>query len=361
MKKYLRVKAGPKAFRLVKEEGLQSERIGCFAGPAGGPKWFVSVGFDRALIRAEFLQKSGRRVLLAGSSAGAWRCLAMACKDPLLAYERLRIAYSRNIFTEHDTQRTVSCALKRNVDAYLTDDDVEFILRHPYFDVALHTVRARGVAAVENRFVQGAALIMAGLCNIASPRGTGVFFERVVFFSGKHEPRFLTAGFQGRSARLTRANLRQVALATGSLPFIVEGVRCVGGAPAGVYRDGGLRDYHLNERYLPDEDKITLFFHYQERIIPGWFDKKLWRRAPHPVALENVVQIFPAEDFVRLLPDGRIPDRDDFIRFMDTPLERIKRWDRVSELSDILGQEFMELVESGRVKSVVEPLTRNNP
>jgi hypothetical protein len=357
MKRYLRVKAGHKAFALVKEEGIRPERIGCFAGPAGGPKWFTSVGFDRALIRFKFLQRSGRRVLLAGSSAGAWRCLAMSCKDPLLAYERLRIAYSRNIFTESDTQRTVSLALKRNVDAYLKDDDVEFILHHPHFDLALHTVRARGPAAMDNRFVQGAALIMAGLCNIASPRGTGVFFERVVFFSGEQPPGFLASGFQGRSAPLTSANLRRVALATGSLPFIVQGVRCVPDAPPGVYRDGGLRDYQLNERYLLDDDKITLFFHYQQRIIPGWFDKKLWWRAPRREAIENVVQIFPAEDFVRLLPDGRIPDRDDFIRFMDAPLERIKRWDRVSELSDILGEEFMELVESGRVKSLVEPLT----
>ncbi len=267
------------------------------------------------------------------------------------------MAYSRNIFTESDTQRTVSLALKRNVDAYLMDDDVDYILRHPHFDLALHTVRARGPAAVDNRFVQGAALIMAGLWNVASPRGTGVFFERVVFFSGAHEPRFLVSGFQGRSARLTAANLRQVALATGSLPFIVQGVRDVPGAPPAVYRDGGLRDYQLNERYLPDDDKITLFFHYQERIVPGWFDKKLRRRTPRPEATENVVQIFPAEDFVRLLPDGRIPDRDDFIRFMDAPLERIKRWDRVAELSDILGEQFMELVESGRIKSVAELLT----
>jgi len=356
MKTYLKVKAGHKAFPLVRDEGLRPDSIGTFAGPAGGPKWFVSVGFDRAVIRSKFLQRAGHRVLLAGSSAGAWRCLAMSCRDPLVNYERLRIAYSRNIFTESDTQKTVSQALKRNVEAFLMDDDVDFILHHPHFDLAIHTVRARGPAAAENRLVQGAALLMAGLCNIASPQGTGIFFERVVFLSGEHKRGVLGFGFNGSTARLTAANIRHVALATGSLPFIVLGVRGVPDAPSGVYRDGGLRDYQLNARYLPSDDKLTLFFHYQERITPGWFDKKLrWRTAYREIT-ENVVQIYPSQDFVQLLPDGRIPGREDFMRFIDTPLERIRRWDMVSELSNVLGEEFMELVESGRIKSCVEPL-----
>lgn len=356
MKTYLKFRAGHKALQIVRDEGLRPERIGAFAAPAGGPKWFVSAGFDRTLMRSKFLQPPGQRVLLVGSSAGAWRCLAMSCRDPLDAYERLRIAYSRNIFTAADTQKTVSLALKGNVDAFLEDKDVDFILRHPCFDLALHTVRAKGMAASENRFVQAGALIMAGLCNILSPRGAGVFFERVVFFSGVQEPGFLKSGFKGRYARLTAANMRQVALATGSLPFIVEGERGVPDAPPGVYRDGGLRDYQLNERYISEQTKITLFFHYQERITPGWFDKKLGWREPSREMIENVLQIFPSDDFIRLLPDGRIPDREDFMKFVNAPWERIEKWDRVYELSNILGDEFMEFVESRKIRSLVEAL-----
>ncbi len=356
MKSYLKIKAGHKAYPIVKEEGIVPHRIGAFAGPAGGPKWFVSVGFDRALIRNKFLQRATHRVLLVGSSAGAWRCLAMCCRDPLLAYERLRIAYSRNVFTEVDNQNTVSLALKKNVESFLRDEDLEYILHHPYFDLAIHTVRAKGPAAVENRFMQGAALLLAGLCNAIWRNGTGVFYERIVFYTGANAPPFLMSGFKGRAAKLTAENIRQVGLATGSLPLIVRGVRRIPDAPRGVYRDGGLRDYQLNERYLTVDDRLTLFFHYQERITPGWFDKKLpWRKASREIT-RNVVQIFPSHDFVRQLPDGRIPDRNDFLRFIDTPLERIRRWDQVSELSNILGEEFMELIESGKIKSRVEPM-----
>jgi hypothetical protein len=73
MKRFLLYRAGYQALDLIRQEGLKPERIAVYAGPAGGPKWFVSVGFDRALMRTRFLQNHSRRVLLAGASAGAWR------------------------------------------------------------------------------------------------------------------------------------------------------------------------------------------------------------------------------------------------------------------------------------------------
>jgi hypothetical protein len=356
MKTYLEIRAGEKALALVREEGLRPERVAAFAGPAGGPKWFVSVGFDRALIRSEFLKKAGRRILLAGASAGAWRCLAMACKDPLEAYEKLRIAYSRNVFTASDTPASVSAALDGNVRSFLGPMDVGFIVHHPCFDLAVHTVRAQYIAASDRKILQGMGLLLSAMLNLFSSRAMGIFYERVVFFSGPLKPMFLNQSFRGQSAHLTEENLHSVALATGSLPFIVSGVTDIPRAPQGVYRDGGLRDYQLNERYSWEEDSLTLFFHYQQRIVPGWFDKKLGWRRPSPQTLSNVVQIYPGQAFLDLLPDQRLPDRNDFVEFLHNPNERIRRWDAVSELSEIVGQEFMECVESGRIKERVKPI-----
>lgn len=356
MKDYLHYKAGSQILNLVREEGIKPERIRVFTAPAGGPKWFVSVGFDRALITSRFLQKGGRTVLLAGASAGAWRCLAMACQDPRSAYEKLRLAYSRNVFTGQDTPVTISAALKRNVDDFMGDADIPFILNHPSYAMAVHTVRSRGPAASEIRGVQGPALIAGALLNVLSPRAMSLLYERAVFFSGSEPPLFVKKGFRGRGVRLTSGNLREAALATGSLPYIIAGVHDIEGAPRGSYRDGGLTDYQLNQDYCPGPEGITLFFHYQERIIPGWFDKKLsWRHARKP-SLARVVQIHPGADFLALLPEKRLPDRQDFITFADNPSERIRRWDRVSEISTVLGEEFMEHVESGRVRELVEPI-----
>src|SRR3989304_6029751 len=70
MKKYIEFKAGPKILARLRDEGLDSRLISVFTGPAGGPKWFVSVGFDRMLMETGFLCNGNGRVLLAGSSAG---------------------------------------------------------------------------------------------------------------------------------------------------------------------------------------------------------------------------------------------------------------------------------------------------
>ena len=356
MKHYLGYKAGPGVLAMVREEGVPPRRVRVFAGPAGGPKWFVSVGFDKALIQARWLEDAGHRVLLVGSSAGAWRCLAMACRDPLTVYERLRISYSRNTFTAADTPITVAQALKRNVEDFIEDEDVSYVLDHPCFDVAVHAVRGRGPGAADNTWLQGSTLLAAALCNVFSRKGTELFFQRTLFYSGEHVPEFVASSFSGRAVRLTRENLRAAALATGSLPYVVAGVRDIPAAPQGTYRDGGLIDYQLNQNYGPGKEALTLFFHYQERLVPGWFDKHLTWRRPRQDALDRLLQVFPLPEFVKLLPDGRIPDRNDFRTFVNAPAERIRRWDKVSELSDILGEEFMNDVASGRIRELVRPL-----
>lgn len=356
MGSYLKFKAGKSIISMIRDEGVRAGRVRVLAGPAGGPKWFVSVGFDRCLMKSGFLCQTGDRVMLAGASAGAWRCLAMACRDPLAAYEKLRTAYSRNVFTAEDTPITLSAALRANVESFLSAEDIPFILDHPVFDLAVHCVRGRSLSASERKGVQGVGLVVGALLNLFSGNGMRVFFERVVFFSGRQVPGFLGSSFRGSSVRLTPENMRQAALATGSLPYIIAGVNDIPGAAPGVYRDGGILDYQLNQDYVPGEGHMTLFFHYQERIVPGWFDKRLtWRKAPAE-ALDRVLQVYPGEDFIRLLPDGRLPDRTDFKVFVHDPVARIRRWDEVARVSEILGEEFFEAVQSGRIRRLVQPL-----
>jgi hypothetical protein len=355
MKTYLEYKAGPAILDMIRQEGLKPEKIRVFTGPAGGPKWFVSVGFDRALIKTSFLGRGGNRVLLAGASAGAWRCLAMACRNPMSAYENLRIAYSRNIFTVSDTPLTVRAALERNVRDFIEEPDVSYILEHPVYNLAIHTVRGRGPAASGNRAIEGSALLVAALMNAVSPVGMKAFFERVMFFCAQEAPSFVES-FRGATVRLNMENLRMAALATGSLPYVVSGVQNIPGAPPGVYRDGGLMDYQLNQDYDPPQGTVTLFFHYQERVVPGWFDKLLRWRKPPKGSLSRVLQVYPGADFVKMLPDGRLPDRNDFAIFVNDPAERIRRWDEVSRLSEILGEEFLEAVDSNRIRELVRPI-----
>jgi hypothetical protein len=72
--------------------------------------------------------------------------------------------------------------------------------------------------------------------------------------------------------------------------------------------------------------------------------------------MENVVLIAPSNQFVQGLPFEKIPDRKDFITFKGKDKERMDYWNVVVEKNKILGDEFFEAVQSGKIRQVVKPL-----
>jgi hypothetical protein len=67
-----------------------------------------------------------------------------------------------------------------------------------------------------------------------------------------------------------------------------------------------------------------------------------------------VLIVSPSESFKEKLPLMKIPDRKDFILFRGRDDERIACWKKVVKLNRLLGEEFMEAVESGSVISRIE-------
>jgi len=59
---------------------------------------------------------------------------------------------------------------------------------------------------------------------------------------------------------------------------------------------------------------------------------------------------------VERLPGRRVPDREDFVTFIDDPETRIKNWRRAVDLCAPLGEQFLEAVASGRIREVVKML-----
>ncbi|MGZ3648959.1 MAG: patatin-like phospholipase family protein, partial [Syntrophales bacterium] len=211
--------------------------------------------------------------------------------------------------------------------------------------------------ASESKWVQQLGLGIGFLFNAIKRSYIHYFAERVVFYNGPKPPHFcLRPGFRGRYIPLNQVNFKYALVASGAIPLVVAGVRNIYGAPLGVYRDGGLIDYHLTHNYAATNDDIVLFFNHQERIIPGWLDKKLSYRFPQADDLDNVLMIHPSHGFVAQLPRGKIPDRDDFTIHIDDPSTRIKNWWNVVERAQPLGEEFLELIESKKIKNVVEKI-----
>lgn len=204
---------------------------------------------------------------------------------------------------------------------------------------------------------------------------------------------------------LTHENFKKALISSGSIPLVMPGVTDIPATPPGVYRDGGTIDYHLDipfmnsylnnsDKYvsptLPEtsqgtkggtktsqssynknsdslcneesnisnnnEDKIVLFPHYTNKIVPGWLDKHLPWRKPTPENLRNVLLIAPTSTFTNLLPGGKIPDRQDFTRLKHNNQERIERWKLALKYSEILGDELCRVIHSGNIAELIKPI-----
>ena len=90
--------------------------------------------------------------------------------------------------------------------------------------------------------------------------------------------------------------------------------------------------------------------------MPNWFDRYQPRRRPSAEALECLLQIYPSPEFVAGLPGGRIPNRDDFMLFMDDPQLRIRRWREASAASERLGEQLLDDLEHGRIPDLMREL-----
>jgi len=152
---------------------------------------------------------------------------------------------------------------------------------------------------------------------------------------------------------LTSDNLEDAVVATGSIPLVLSGVANISGARPGVYRDGGIIDYHLDFPHS-ESDRLALYPHFYDYIVPGWFDKKLRWRKPTPFNIDRTILVSPSKEFVARLPNGKIPDRTDFKRY--TPQARVRIWREVVHACEELADEFHEVLEKEQLAAHLLPL-----
>lgn len=352
----IRIKAGKRVYEIIKDGGFSYDSISTYFGPAAGPRWLISSGFDLTLLNGGILGRT-QPVHLIGSSAGAWRFAAWLQPDAAVCYHKLLDAYINIRITKTDTPATVLEKFKDLMNLYLEDDALPFALAHKKYRLAVITARSRNLVASEKIWLQKSGLVAGYLLNFFSRNNIYRFADRVVFYHGSKPPAFcFRPQFRGSFVNINEFNFKYAVMASGAIPLVVAGVHDIYGAPRGVYRDGGLIDYHLTHQFAARENDIVLFLHHQERIIPGWMDQKNVRRLPDAEALSNVLMIFPAQSFVEKLPGEKIPDRTDFLTYIDDHQARIKNWRKAVEIASPLGEEFLELVASGKIKDIVERL-----
>ena len=319
MSQLLDIRVGADARRHIEERGLEPQDIACIPAAAGGPKGLALLPLDRLLAR-EWLPRAGR-VELIGASIGAWRMAALAQDDPLAAIHRLQHAYLREQNYPHRATPTQVAAVCRSVARAVSVGS----RLQPRSGVSLSIITARALGPL----VAGtrSAFARAALANAFARNRLAAHLRRVVFQAGMPSQLAVADdGFGYETVALTTANREDVLLASGSIPLVCDPVRDIDGAPPGAYWDGGLIDYHLLLPYRT-LGRIVLYPHFVPWITPGWLDKSLrWRARPRLHAwLSNVILIAPSAAMLDLLPNGKLPDRQDFYRYRARRRRRASR------------------------------------
>ncbi len=359
----LRIYAGPGARRHIAHNGLQPQDITVIPGAAGGPKGLVLGPLDR-FVFGEWLPRAGRRVDLVGASIGAWRMAAACLADPVGALQRLERDYIAQDYELPPGRKTptahhVSERFGASLQAFYGERVVE-VLTHPRY--RLHVVTARGLHVLgrEHRLATPLGYAGAFLSNVLHRKALCAWLERVVFSSpegdGVAPLPFAIADYRTRQVPLTSRNFRAALQASCSIPFVLRAVHDIEGAPPGAYWDGGITDYHLHlEYHAPGGQGIVLYPHFQQAVVPGWLDKGLRWRHGATRFLDNTVVLAPDRDWVRRLPNGKLPDRTDFSRYGSDLQARIQAWTAAAAASRQLADEFAAWLERPD-PAKVEPL-----
>lgn len=346
-------RAGKGAFEDIKARGFSAERIGTIAGASGGAKWLVLSQLDRVIIERILPALTGP-VHLIGSSIGAWRFACYAQTSPMEALERFEEAYLEQSYSARPTAMEVSTRSREILRHVLGRQGADEIVAHPYMRSHVLTVRSRFLTSSEYRPFLACGLVAAAVANAVSRRTLGAFFSRGLFYDPRDLPPFYNApGFPLERIELSRENLTEAIIASGSIPMVLSGVRDIPGAPPGIYRDGGVIDYHL-DLPLGEPDRLTLFPHFFGKLVPGWFDKSLRWRRHNPLHTERTVLICPSPAFIARLPGGKVPDRTDFVRM--PPTERVDTWRRVVDACRELADDLAQVLEHDRLPARLEPL-----
>lgn len=372
--KALRIHAGARALEHLEKHGLQPSDVGVVPGAAGGPKGLILGPLDR-FIFGEWLPRSHQPVHLVGASIGAWRMATACLNHPVEAFERLERDYIRQDYElppgrKRPTAEHVSERFGQNLQAFF-GGRVQEVLGHPRYRLHIITSRGRHVLHREHGVATPLGYLGAFLTNTVRRKAMGAWLERVVFSSPGTPLPFGTSDYRTRQVALQAGNFMQALQASCSIPFVLQAVHDIPGAPPGAYWDGGITDYHLHLAYGtidliaegPGEVRaksqnglepggIVLYPHFQHRVVPGWLDKGLKWRHKATSALDNMVVLSPNPDWVKTLPNAKLPDRNDFTRYGADSAARARTWGTAVAQSYRLADEFAQWLQQPDARAV---------
>ena len=372
--KALQLFAGPKARAAIAAHGLQPDDICTIPAAAGGPKGLLLGAMDRFLF-GEWLPQSQQPIDVVGASIGAWR-MATACLDaPVAAFQRLEHDYIHQHYAlapgqKRPTAAFVSETFGKNLQAFY-GGRVQEVLSHPRYRLHILTSRGRHLLGREHGLRTPLGYLGAFLTNTVHRKAMGAWLERVVFSQAGAALPFGTQDYRTRQVALSEANFNDALQASCSIPFVLQAVHNIAGAPPGAYWDGGITDYHLHLNYTAPQSAtkniaanaidtgaigqngIVLYPHFQKTVVPGWLDKSLKWRHGSTHFLDTMLLLAPNPEWVKTLPNAKLPDRQDFTHYGNDLAGRVKAWTSACSASTQLVDEFAAWLDKPDMQQVL--------
>ena len=354
--KALQVFAGPVARQRLRERGLQSADVRVVPAAAGGPKGLVLLPLDR-FIFGEWLPRSPHTVHLIGASIGAWRMATACLGDAAAAFDQLADDYIHQDYPHAPGKKPTASQVSQAFGAKLQQrfgGREAGLLSHPQFRLHVLASRGRHLLHRQSRWRTPLGYLGAFATNALSRKALGAWLERVVFSDPRDALPLPLHDYRTQRVTLAAHNLQPSLLASCSIPFWLDAVHDIPGAPAGAYWDGGITDYHLHLDYaaMAEPGALVLYPHFQRSVVPGWLDKPFKHRHRATARLDNVVVLAPHPRWVASLPGGKLPDRGDFMAFGDDFHGRVQAWTRAWRESQRLADELAEAVQAGSLETL---------
>tara|TARA_R110000787_G_scaffold89923_5_gene190376 strand:- start:94 stop:1149 length:1056 start_codon:yes stop_codon:yes gene_type:complete len=344
----LDIYCGSDALKTIQEKGFKQELFSTMLGASGGPKWFTLFGLDKYLV-GEYFKDRNTALNLVGSSAGAFRFAALSQQDPVAAITRLATLYSQTNYSEKPNSKEITAKATTLLEQVLGPNGANEIINNAIFKAHFIVAKCRGLTSFEHKLPLMFGLMSSMVFNQVNRGLLAKQYQRYVYHHPKSQ---LTIkdnfNFNTQYQALSEKNLVSSLLASGSIPVVMEAIKNIAGSPNGIYRDGGIIDYHFDVDIKPAKG-LTLYPHFSSTPKAGWFDKNLARKV-NDQYYKNTVMLVPSEEFIARLPYGKIPDRKDFID-LDAST-RLKYWQSVLQASDCLADEFSTRVATSNTKDI---------
>jgi len=346
----LEIYAGKEALKTLQIEGFKSHLFSHFLGASGGPKWFSHYALDTYLI-AEFFHDRKVPLHFIGSSAGAFRASCFVRNNPVEALENLARIYSQTCYAKGADAKQISQQTRDLINELFGEYGAQEIIDNPMYQAHFVVAKCQGLGGSERKWLQATGMLLSYAKNRFGRQHINRNFERFIF-QPEHSRLEVSDPFHipTQSLSLHSKNIKEALLASASIPLVMEGIQDIPGAPKGIYRDGGLIDYHFDLNL--HNQGLMLYPHYDAKPRAGWFDKSL-ARTPHPAHYDKTVMLCPSADFIASLPYGKIPDRNDFSKMADEA--RIPYWQEVMKMTSGLAEELDDLIQTQDI-SRIKPL-----